>query len=66
MPYQSAEPKGELESQPFPTTSSEQTDWQERPVSPLFLPPRHQQGAPIHANHPGKCSMSAANVNTGA
>lgn len=51
----------------FPTTSSEQqTDWQERPVSPSLLPPRHQQGAPIHANNPGKCSMRVANVNIGA
>lgn len=32
------EPKRELESEHFPTTSSEQqTDWQERPVSPLPL-----------------------------
>lgn len=42
------EPKRELESEHFPTTSSEQqTDWQERPVSPLPLPPRQPSSMQI-------------------
>jgi len=56
------EPKRELEREHFPTTSSEeQTDWQEGPVSPLLL-----ATSPVHANNTAKCSRKVANLNAEA